>query len=167
MIKVTENGMNRLRLMNKTIRQFHINHICGVWENANTKLFDKPRHFTNPKHAYYLPRIQSIVTQIILCMLFLVCVSWIQHWNYRGHGSKTRNSQFIFLIYLRPWNTVKVIKPRMTMQTPSNIVLMQNLKDLALMVSEKKPTLKGFYFERRKYVSYLPWTCVKIIFFKV
>ena len=37
---------------------------------------------------------------------------------------------------------------------------MQSLKDLALMVFEKKPTLD--FFQMKKYVYYLPWVCAII-----
>ena len=39
--------------------------------------------------------------------------------------------------------------------------MMQSLKGLALIVSEKKPTLI-FYFEMKKYVNYLPWICANV-----
>ena len=43
------------------------------------------------------------------------------------------------------------------MYTPSKFITMKKLKDLALMVSEKKSTL--MIFQMRNYVSYLPWMC--------
>ena len=43
---------------------------------------------------------------------------------------------------------VKVIKPRMTKQTPSKVVIIQLLEDFASMVSKKEPTIvkKVIYF---------------------
>ena len=38
---------------------------------------------------------------------------------------------------------------------PKQVLIMQSLKDLALMVSKKKQTI---FFLMRKYVTYLPWT---------
>ena len=41
------------------------------------------------------------------------------------------------------------------MEIPSVVMLMRSVKVLALMVSEKKPTLKGLFVFMRKYVNYL------------
>ena len=49
--------------------------------------------------------------------------------NYSGQESKTK-SQFMILIYLWPWNKVKVIKPDKNYYTPSKVIIMQSLKDL-------------------------------------
>ena len=55
------------------------------------------------------------VTQIILCIIFLIYVATIQSLNYRVQESKTCNLQSIFLTHLRLWSKVKVIKSTMTM----------------------------------------------------
>ena len=61
---------------------------------------------------------------------------------------KTCSLQFIFL-HTCDLETVKVIKPTMTVQVIIKVIAMQSLKDLALKVSEKKLTLKGS-FQMRK-----------------
>ena len=67
-------------------------------------------------------------------------VATIQCLNYSGQESKTCSLQFIFLTPA----TLKqsVIKPTMTTQIPIKVMIMQSLKHLALMVSEKKPTFQ-------------------------
>ena len=88
-------------------------------------------------YFHYTPSI----TIIILCLIFLMYVATIKCLNYRGQESKTRNLKFIFLTDLWPWNKIKVIEPSLTTYL-SKLIIMQSLKALALMVAEKKPTLK-------------------------
>ena len=77
-------------------------------------------------------------------MIFLMYQATTEHLNYSKPESKQKSQkhylQFIFLSHLWPWNKVKVIKPTMKMLTPSKVMIMQNLKDLALTVFEKKAT---------------------------
>ena len=90
------------------------------------------------------------VTQIILCIenhtvhnLFDVCCN---HTMIRENQNPKHAICSLSFWHLWPWNKVKVIKPRMTMWTPKEVMRMQSLKDLALMVCEKKPT--WFFFKR-------------------
>ena len=77
------------------------------------------------------------VTQIILCIIFLMYVAIIQCLHCRR---QEWNLQFIFLTCLWPWNKVKVINLQWQCRPPSKVIITKSLKDLALMVSEKKPT---------------------------
>ena len=124
--------------------KFDIHHIYGVLINPIVKIFDKPSHLTNEKCVNFLPWIHSSDIQIILRIIFLMHVATIQHLNYSGQESQTHNLQFIFLTHPWPWSKVKVIKPKMTIYTRSKGMIMQSLKDLVLMMSEKKPMLKFF-----------------------
>ena len=45
------------------------------------------------------------VTEIIVCIIFLMYIATIQHSNYKRQESKTCNLQFIFLTNLWPWNS--------------------------------------------------------------
>ena len=80
-----------------------INYIYCVWVNPNVKGLDKPWYLNDEKHVNYLPWIHIRVTQIILCISFIMYVASIQHLNYRGQESKTRNLQLIFLTHLWPY----------------------------------------------------------------
>ena len=51
----------------------------------------------------------------------------MQHLQYRGQEFKTCNLHFTFLTHLWPWNEVKVIKPRMKMQTQIKVIIMQTV----------------------------------------
>ena len=93
----------------------------------------------------------------ILCMMFLHVRSNhkmlklqrnLKLLNYRGQESKTANFKFIFLTHLWPWNKVKVIKPRMTMYTPSKVII------ILLLWSRRKV---NFCFNKCGNVSYPPW----------
>ena len=64
-------------------------------------------------------------------------VATLQSLSYREQESKTRNLQFIFLTHLWAWNKVKVIKCRMIKLTSSKVMIMQSLKDLALIAFNK------------------------------
>ena len=84
-------------------------------------------------------------TNLIVHNLINVCSNHTT-FKLRGQESKTYNLLFTSLTHLWPRNKVKVIKPTKIMQTPSKVIIMKSLRDLALMVSKKKPTLK-FYFK--------------------
>ena len=99
-----------------------------------------PRHSTDPKHVDYLLWIHTRVTRIILCTIFLMHVSTEQRLNQSGQGSKKYNLPFMRLTRLWRWNEVKVIKTKMTIKILSKVILKQNLKNLALTVSEERPT---------------------------
>ena len=72
---------------------------------------------------------------LILSLKYTVCcdLTYLQK-------SRIQNMQFV--VYIS--DTVKVIKTRATMLTRNKVIIMQSFKDLALMVSDKKPTLKFF-----------------------
>ena len=91
------------------------------------------------KYVSHLPWLHTRVTQIILCIIFLMSVSTTQCLKLYRTRIQTRILQFIYMSHLWPWKKVTAIKPGMTMWTPSKVITMQSLKDLALMVSEKKP----------------------------
>ena len=95
-------------------------HLSYVWclSKSQCLSFWQAQTLTNKNPVNYLPWIHTRVTQIILCIIFLVHVAAIRHLNYSGQESKTCNVQFIFLTHLWPWNKVKVIKATMTMYTP-------------------------------------------------
>ena len=70
----------------------------------------------------------------------------MQHLSYRGQKSKTHNLLFLFQTHVLPCSKVKVINPRMAICTPSKVITMQSLKDLALTVSKKtKANVKYFF----------------------
>ena len=107
---------------------------------------------TNPdtwptKNVNLLPWTHIRVTWFILCMIFLLYVANIQHLNYSRQeskqGSRKHNLLLIFLTYLWPWIKIKVIKSTVKTSTPS--IIMQSLKGLTLIASEKKATLKAFF----------------------
>ena len=74
----------------------------------------------------------------------------MQHLNYSRQEStqesKKHHLPFIFLTHLWSWNKVKDIKPVMKMWTPSKVIIIYSLKDLALTMSEKKAALKAVFF---------------------
>ena len=76
-------------------------------------------------------------------ILFNVCSN---HTMFKLHGTKIQNMQFA--VYISDTTVtlkqVKVNKPRIIMQTLSKVIIIQRLKDLALIVSEKKAILKFF-----------------------
>ena len=58
----------------------------------------------------------TLVTQLILCLIFLMCVRTIQRLNDGGHTHKKKREKksfFVILTHLRPSDKVKVIKPGM------------------------------------------------------
>ena len=68
-------------------------------------------------------------------------VATTQRFSYRGQESQTRNLQLIFLTLV----TVKQSQDHQTHNDsvdPKQVIIMESLKDLALMVSEKNPKLK-------------------------
>ena len=136
-------------------------YIYGVCENPNVKDFDEPKHLTDQKHVNDLPWTHTIVEQFTLCMIFLMYAASM-YWNYSGQKSTKHILQFMFLTHLVPWNKVKVIKPRMTKVDSEQGYNHANFKNLDLLGSEKKPTLKVFvclfvclFFQMRTFVYYL------------
>ena len=59
----------------------------------------------------------------------------------------------MFLIHLWPWNKVRVIKSSMICRLQEKVVIMHSLKDLALKMSEKKPTLNGLFKQEEQTLS--------------
>ena len=133
-------------------------------QNPIVKAFDESIHLTDQKHAKYFTWTHARVTQIILSMIFLMYSATIQCLTNKGQESKTCNLQFIF------WTPV-TLKQSHGHQTyhsnvdPKQVIIMQSLKDLTLMVSEKKPTSRLsvwlFVFQIRKSQLSLLTMCVK------
>ena len=141
MVMVTERGMNRYNSMSSAILSCKVWCLSqyGIWVNPSVKVFDRPSHLTHENHVNYLPWIHITVTQIILGIIFLMCVATIQHLNYRGQESKTHNLQFIS-------DTPVTLKQGQGYQTETENVDLKKgynlakFKDLAFMVLEKRPT---------------------------
>ena len=141
--------------------KFGIYHISGVWKNPSAKIFHTSRDTWRTKNILPPMNMQQSHTNIVT--VFLMFIATIQRLSYKGQESKTLNLQFMFLTTLSPWNKVRVIKSRITMYAPRNVITMQSWKDLALIVSEKKSMLKFVsLFQERKNVSNFPWTWAKI-----
>ena len=124
--------------------KFDIHHIYGVWENPNVEVFIRPRHLVDPKHVNYFAWTQ--LSQKIYCASCFECI-------YSGHESKTCNLQFIFLTHLWPETKSRSSILERKMYTPSRVIIMQSLKYLALIMSEKKPTLKFFNLRNMSIIS--------------
>ena len=81
--------------------KFDIDHIYGIWENPNVRVFDKPRHFSNQKHINYLTWTHSRVAHIILCVDVSMYVTNKQHSNYNEQQSEKKvYLKFMFLTQL-------------------------------------------------------------------
>ena len=130
-----------------------------VHNYTNYKNFNKLRHLTDENHVHYLSWIHTRVTQIILCMIFSMCSN---HTMFKLQRARIQNTQLAVYIFDTPMN----LKQHQGHQTDKDNVDPKQgynhakFKDLALMVSEKKPTL---IFFSNKEIQWLPsWTCVKI-----
>ena len=130
------------------------------------------RYLTDKKHVNYCLWKHTRVTQFILCIILLMSVATTQQLNCKR--TRIQNTQFPdcicdtpltlnqtwFLTHLWPWIKPnfwhtsdlesKSRSPDLQWQNadPSKVIIVQSLKDLALMVSEKKPMLKGFLKQR-------------------
>ena len=77
--------------------------------------------------------------QIILCIILLMYAVTVQCLNYKGQESRTCSLHSVYISDTPvTLNKIKVIKPTMTKQTSSKVILMQSLKDLAVTVFKKK-----------------------------
>ena len=108
----------------KTVQHYYVLEIWlrslkMIWTNKAQWAVKFLRHsYTWPtkNNVYYLQWINSWVTQVISCIIFLMyTVATTQCLKHRKQDSKTRNLQFISLTHLWPSHKVKVMKSRMTM----------------------------------------------------
>ena len=163
---------NHVRHQHPRLRPIDFEKACNsqdVWQNdihvkrdgvrhRLDRVGRRSRHFTNKKHSNYLPWIHTSTTQIILCIIFSMYVATIQCLNYRGQESKACSLHFWHISDLETKSSSSNLEWQC--RPPSKIIIMQGLKDLALMMSEKKANDTGV-FQMRKYVNYLPWIGVK------
>ena len=76
-----------------------------VSEKIQVQVLNNPSHLTDQKHV----NLKFISTRFILCMIFLIYVSTIQHLNYSRQESKQESQKPQFVV------CILVIKPTIKM----------------------------------------------------
>ena len=132
------------------------------WVNPNVNNFDKPRHLTEENVNWIIISLEYTpeLHKLYFASSFQRMLQPYNVWTTEDKNPKHAMCTLYF------WHTCDLEtksrspKLRTKMLTPSKLIIMQSLKDCAFTVSERKKKATIF-FQTRKFVSYLPWTCVE------